>query len=110
MMPHIRELRFSVRTRNLLLNAGIETIEQLLASDLETLRKEHMFGPVTMAEIDRKIREYTQSAQVEQENEYIHGLILDALKQEEDLEVTKIPKGVAVVLPSGRHILIRIEG
>lgn len=39
-MAHIRELKFPVRTRNLLLNAGIETIEQLLACDLEALHKE----------------------------------------------------------------------
>lgn len=109
-MTDIRELKFTVRTRNLLINAGIETVEQLLAADLETLRKEHMFGPVTMAEIDRKVREHTHGIQVEEENNYIRGIIFDALKQVEDLEVTCIAKGIAVVLPSGRHILIRIEG
>lgn len=109
-MTDIRELKFSIRTRNLLLNIGIDTVEKLLETDLERLRKEHMVGPITMAEIDRKIREFTEGMKVEEENEHIFDLLMKGLKLDESLEVTKSGKAISVVMPSGRHIVIRVEG
>lgn len=108
-MTDIRELKFSVRTRNLLINADIKTVEQLLSADLDELRREHMFGPVTMAEIDRKIREHTKGVQIDEENDQLLGLLYRTLKNEFP-EATRIAKGVAIVMPSGRHVLVRIEG
>lgn len=111
-MTDIRDLKFSIRTRNLLLNAGVETVEDLLESDLDKLRREHMFGPVTMAEIDRKIREHTQRGVVEDEDRELAEAVLRGLKPlgEEGFEITRIARGLTVITPSGRHVVIRIDG
>ena len=63
----IEELDFSMRSRNCLKRAGINTVDQLVSSSESELLKVKNLGKVSLDEIKEKLKEYSLTLKSEQE-------------------------------------------